>query len=216
MREAIPQDSKLFTLRSKRDTWSFYRPSDPDRILNQITDEEYEKDYYLPFWAEHWPSSEVLFTWCLDTLPEKFQSICELGCGLGVISAALTARGYPVIATDISPYACKYSAANMSKYNDSVKKIVCSDWRDTPFKKQFDCIIASDILYEERWINTVLSFLRNHLLEHGIAFIADPTRNYWETFKQQAVEDGFQTEVVHTQIVNEGKTKVEILRLKKI
>ncbi len=214
MRETIPQNSKLFTLQSKKGTWSFYRPADPDQILNQITDEEYEKDSYLPFWAEHWPSSEVLFSYCLDTLPKKNQSACEIGCGLGVISSALAARGHPIIATDISFYACQYTAANMYKYSTSGKRVLCFDWRYAPFKQRFDLIIASDILYEKRWIKPVLSFLKENLLENGVALIADPTRNYWETFKQQAVDEGFKTEVIHERVVNEGKTIVEILKIK--
>ncbi len=215
MQKTTPPDSILFTVESNDAAWSFYRPADPDLILNQITDEEYEKDRFLPFWAEHWPSSEVLFSYCTDTLQQRYTSICELGCGLGIISTALATAGHPVIATDISFQACSYTAANMRKYTEN-GRILCCDWRFPPFTNHFDLIVASDILYEKRWIEPVLLFLKNHLTENGSALIADPTRQNWEEFKSSAVSSGFAIEVIVQEKVNEGKTMVEILKIQKV
>lgn len=212
---SVTPDNTVFTFRSRDATWSFIRPSDPDFLLNQISDEEYEKDQFLPFWAEHWPSSEVLFSYCIDNLGRQFTSICELGSGLGVISAALAAQGHPVFATDISTQGCAYTAMNMRKYSSN-GTIVCCDWRLSPFKNRFDCILGSDILYEKRWIAPVLLFLQTHLTDNGIALIADPCRDNWENFKNLAPDYGFGLiESVRKERVNEGKTSVEIIKLKK-
>ncbi len=212
MQIKTPENSTLFTIHSNSGAWTFHRPGDPDEIVNQITDEEFEKDQFLPYWAEHWPASEVLFSYCADNLKTTFGSVCELGCGLGVVSALLASRGYPVLATDISPQACIYAAINMQKYA-SLGAVVCGDWRYSAFRQHFDCIIASDILYEKRWVEPVLTFLKNHLSEKGTALIVDPMRDSWELFKNRTPDYGFETIEIISGLANNGKTCVEILKL---
>ncbi len=214
VQDTVPADSTLFTIYSQMQRWFFYRPSDPDHILNRITDEEYERDQFLPFWAEHWPSSEVLLSYCINNLPPDSRTICELGCGLGIISAALATTGRSILATDIAPQACVYSSANMRKYSGK-GNILCCDWRHPPFKQTFDCIIASDILYEQRWIEPIVLFLQNHLASAGSALIADPTRQHWVDFKSRIRSSGFVIETVKRKKVNDGKTLVEILKIQK-
>ena len=48
-------------------------------------------------------------------------------------------------------------------------RVVCADWRRLPFRKRFDLIVASDVLYEERWIDPILDCIEQF---GGAAWIA--------------------------------------------
>jgi hypothetical protein len=75
------------------------------------------------------------------------------------------------------------------------------------------CVIASDIIYEQRWIAPVIQFLNASLAPGGFAYIADPCRQWWDEFKTSAVKAGFSSSLAWEEYVNEGKTRVEILRM---
>lgn len=212
MSDIQPVENIEFTLSSNNQKWNFLRPRDQDTILNQLTDEECQKDTYFPYWAEHWPSAEIFSVFCADQFPHHYKNIGELGCGLGVLSAIIANKGYNVTATDISFRSCLYASTNISKYADS-NKVTCCDWRHSPFKRRFDCIIASDVLYEKRFIDPIIKFLKSNLTPDGHAYIADPCRSYWQLFKSEAIFNGFSIKDVLTQKTNYNKTTIEIIKL---
>lgn len=207
-----PEGSKKFFLNYTNQELIFFCPEDQDTIINQITDEECKKDTFFPYWAEHWPSSEVFFAYCSNQFPKHYKNICELGAGLGVISAILVKKGNNIITTDISYQSCIYSSANILNHECS-NKTVCCDWRHSPFKQKFDCILASDILYEKRFIEPVIKFLKSNLTQNGHAYIADPCRSYWNFFKSEIVFKGFKIEEVQKEKVNDNKTTIEIIKI---
>lgn len=208
----MPFPSQEFIISEADKTFHFLCPRNPDDVLNAISDEQYEKDKFLPYWTEHWPSAQVLFPFILKNIPPKTLKICEMGCGLGIISAALNSIKQSVVSIDISPYACIFSYKNIC-INGGSPKVVVSDWRAIAFKTQFDLIVASDILYEERWIEPVLSCIKVLLKKDGKAWIADPCRRFWNTFKKIAVQNGFSVNTIHEGSANEGKVCVEIVEL---
>jgi predicted nicotinamide N-methyase len=138
--------------------------------------------------------------------------VCEMGSGLGIVSALFSALKIRAVATDIAPDACRYSSYNIRQYSAHAK-VVCSDWRAPPFRTKFDCIVASDILYEQRWLEPVLDFLKLMLAHDGAAYIADPCRQWWQEFQAHAKKRGFTLDKAWQEIVNQGKTKVEVMRL---
>jgi len=136
--------------------------------------------------------------------------VCELGCGLGIISTLLQSKNIRCIATDICPDACYYAGYNIQGYN-SFASTICLDWRKIPFSASFDFIVGADILYEQRWIPTVLDFSDATLKAGGKAIFADPQRNWWPVFKQAALDRNYTLEVVHNEKINDNKTHVELL-----
>jgi SAM-dependent methyltransferase len=212
MRPDMRKESMKFSISAYDSSWDFIRPADPDLVLARITDLEYEKDQFLPFWAEHWPSAEVLLDYCLSNIPDGNLLFGELGAGLGIVSSILAANGHFIVSMDISPSACRYASANILRHNPFCR-VLCCDWRYPPFVNKFDRIIASDILYEKRWITPILAFLKNHLEPRGHALIADPMRNYWQVFKDEAAHAGFNVASILKKIVNDGKTTVEVLKI---
>jgi ETFB lysine methyltransferase len=193
--------------------FQFIQPRDPDAILNALTSEEYERDEFLPYWTDHWPSAQVLIEYLINNPAPRESRIIELGSGLG-ITTALLAESYPgIIATDISFAACSFARRNIGTV--TVPAVLCCDWRFPAFKQRADLIIGSDILYEKRWKRPVLDFIEQMLVPGGQAFIADPRRPYWEKFQSRAKDRGFTCDIVDRQTVNEGKSVIEIARIKR-
>jgi predicted nicotinamide N-methyase len=180
-----------------------------------MTDEQYEKDKFLPYWAQQWPACLPLFRFLSTNAPLIIPSsgiVCEMGSGLGVIASLFSALKIRTVAKDISSDACRYSSYNMRQYSPDAL-VVCSDWRASPFRSKFDCVVASDILYEQRWIEPVLNFLASMLSDDGAAYIADPCRQWWQEFQAHARKRGFTLDKAWQEIINQGKTKVEVMRL---
>ena len=180
-----------------------------------MTEEQYEKDKFLPYWAQQWPSCLPLFNYLsihASSIIPSSGIICEMGSGLGIVSMLLASGKNRIVATDIAPDACRYSAYNMRRYIP-LPMVLCSDWRASPFTIKFDCIIASDILYEQRWISIVLDFLQLSLNHNGSAIIADPRRQWWLEFQNAAADRGFTLNKTWQEVVNQGKTTVEIMHL---
>lgn len=218
MRSLPCEKSSSFSIRSSNRVWTFLRPENPEEILDKLTVEEFNKDEFLPYWAEHWPASEILFEYINEHPVEPAASsmrICELGSGLGIIASALCAAKGPVCATDISFESCRYAYANIALYTPHVM-VTCCDWRKPPFKCQFDMIVGSDILYEPRWVEPVFLFLKNHLKSNGTALIADPQRAQWNQFKELMLSNGFALSESVKKTASSGKTEVEIVTLVKL
>lgn len=187
-------------------------PANPDEVLDSVTEEQYEKDRFLPYWAELWPSSKVLFEFIEEQHFPSGTLVCELGCGLGVISTLLASKGCTVVSVDIASDGCGYTYANLER-NGFVPRVICGDWRNMAFKNEFDLVVASDVLYESRWINPVLNCIRSILKASGKAWIADPCRRHWEEFKTSA-NSGFKTNICTSRFADNKLMKVEILELK--
>jgi ETFB lysine methyltransferase len=206
-----------FTMRYRDLEYGFVRPKDPESILDSMTDDEYEKDKLLPYWAEQWPASFALFNFVAARSRTVFGPgciVCELGSGLGIVSSVLASRNIRCVATDIAFDACRFSRHNMLLHSHRAA-VVCADWRTLCFKPVFNCVIASDIIYEQRWIEPVIRFLQNALAEEGTAYIADPCRQWWNNFAHAAGSMGFNCKQEWQEYVNGGKTKVEILCLRR-
>jgi ETFB lysine methyltransferase len=210
----LPVPFTRFTMSHKTEHYEFVRPADPESILDSMSDEEYDKDKMLPYWAEQWPASLAMFNFMaaqsLAVLPHN-EYVVELGSGLGLVASVCAKKGIRCVATDISLSACMFSRHNILLHAPKAF-VLCADWRHACLKQAVGCVIASDIIYEQRWIVPVLEFLIATLAPGGMAYIADPCRQWWEEFKTSAHRAGFASTPAWEEYVNEGKTKVEILR----
>ncbi|NLD99769.1 MAG: class I SAM-dependent methyltransferase [Fibrobacter sp.] len=209
----LPFTPQQFSITIKNQKFNFLCPGDPDSVLDSITDDQYEKDQFLPYWVDHWPAAQILFPFILDASIAAHISACELGCGLGVISTALASKNIKTVSIDISPQACIFAFENIYR-NSGIPRVLSTDWRYIGLLQTFDLIVASDVLYEERWIEPILTCIKQLLNPGGKAWIADPCRRHWEAFKAASRAFGFSAHVIHKGIANEGKTTVEILELK--
>ena len=68
MTTALSITSKKFSKKLSGIDLTFRYPEDPDSLLDLIPEELYEKDRFLPYWAEHWPASEALFSHIVENV----------------------------------------------------------------------------------------------------------------------------------------------------
>jgi len=208
----LPFKTSTFTLTHESGTCTFLLPADPDAVIDTVPEAAFEKDRFLPYWAEHWPSASPFFSYLMSAQLHQSTRALELGCGLGVLTTALSVKQLFTVALDISPESCLFAAHNIRQSGEA-SRVLSADWRALPFTCRFDLVVASDVLYEERWIEVILDTLDTLLTSKGKALIADPCRRYWEPFKKAALKRGYTLRTVHTSTVNQGGTTVEIIEL---
>ena len=155
-----------------------------------ISEEEFERDERLPYWADVWPSGRLLASY-VRQLDGKGRSLLELGCGAGLVSTAAALAGFEVCATDYYEDALLFTKLNVAENarRSATTRIV--DWRQMPTDLgRFDYVVASDVLYERSYGPLVARAIDITLKHHGEAIIADPGRIAAEEFIRDAAERG--------------------------
>jgi predicted nicotinamide N-methyase len=128
------------------------RPASAESLIDE---REFERDEFLPYWAELWPAALAL----AEALPDVGGlRVVELGCGLGVTSLVAAAKGADVTATDWSGDAVELLRENAARNGLRLHAEV-RDWRQ-PWAERFDLALAADVLYERRNVEPVLERLR--------------------------------------------------------
>jgi predicted nicotinamide N-methyase len=131
---------------------SLLRPETPDELIEESA---FERDEFLPYWAELWPAATAL----ASNLPDvRGLKVVELGCGLGVPALIAATRGAEVTATDWAAEAVELLRTNAARNGLHVRAEV-RDWRE-PWTERFDVVLAADVLYERRNVEPLLARLR--------------------------------------------------------
>jgi predicted nicotinamide N-methyase len=160
------------------------RPRDAEALL---TEEGFEQEEFLPYWAELW-SSAVALAHDVARRSLRGASVLELGCGLGLPSIAAALAGGRVLASDWSPDAVRAAAANAAD-NGAAIEVAQVAW-GTPEalveRGPWRYVIASDVLYEPRNVDQLLELLPRLVDRKGRILIADPGRRPAEDFLQRA------------------------------
>jgi predicted nicotinamide N-methyase len=128
------------------------RPESPDALIDE---DAFERDEFLPYWAELWPAALAL----AEALPADLAGVrvVELGCGLGVPSLVAAARGAEVTATDWAEEAVELLRRN-AELNGLRLRAEARDWRE-PWDERFDLALAADVLYEHRNVEPLATLL---------------------------------------------------------
>jgi predicted nicotinamide N-methyase len=162
------------------------RPRDADALLSE---EQFEHEEFLPYWAELW-SSGVALAHDVARRSLRGASVVELGCGLGLPSIAASLAGGRVLATDWSPDAVRATAANARRNGADVETAVVSWEAPEPILERapWRYVLASDVLYEPRNVDMLLELLPRLVDRTGEVLIADPSRRPAERFLERAQE----------------------------
>ena len=105
---------------------SILRPHQADALLSE---EAFEHEEFLPYWAELWPSGLALARVVRRRDVDGLR-VLELGCGLAVPSIVAALGGAQVLATDWSPEALEVAAANAER-NDAEVEVDLVSWSDS-------------------------------------------------------------------------------------
>jgi predicted nicotinamide N-methyase len=157
------------------------RPRDAEALLDEGA---FEREEYLPYWAELWPSSLALARTIAGRALRGARTL-ELGCGLGLPSIAAALAGGRVLATDWSEEAIEMTAANAERNDAYVETLVCSWTEPAPLlaRAPWDLVLASDVLYERRNGDALLGLLPRLGPE---VWLADPGRSAAAPFLEAA------------------------------
>ncbi len=163
---------------------SIVRPRSAEALLDE---EAFEREEFLPYWAEVWASGVVL----ASVVAERELSgarVLELGCGLALPSLAAALRGASVLATDWSPDAIAVLELNAARNGVSLESALVSWSEPEPLVAHapWDLVLAADVLYERRNTEELLALLPRL---GGQVLLADPDRPHAKTFLERAAGD---------------------------
>ena len=144
-----------------------------------------------PFFGMLWPSG-LLLADLLSREPLGRGRILELGCGLGMASLVVNARGGDILATDYHPRAEAFLQDNSRRNALAETPFRRIDWRTPqPALGVFDLIIGSDLLYEPDHPALLSTFLALHSDAATRIIIVDPKRRLHVRFRKRMESAGF-------------------------
>lgn len=148
-------------------------PRDRDALLSE---EAFEQEEFLPYWADLWPSALALAR-VVARRPLTGRRTIELGCGLGLPAITAAVAGGRVLATDWSPDSVAMTARNAER-NGVVLETALFRWDAAPelLGPPWPLVLASDVLYEARNVAPLLELLPRLTAARGEVWLADPGR----------------------------------------
>lgn len=188
-------------------------PGDADRLLDHpSTHEAFNADDYMPYWAELWPSAQMLGEALLEeahqpnwpgrsralATPENpdpsnlltHRTALEIGCGVGLPGIVALSLGLHVIFSDYDATAVSFAARNAAANGFNDFETLALDWRVPP-DFQVPLILAADVIYEERNIEALVTFLQAVLMPGGVCLLSDPDRSTRGGFRYALKRAGF-------------------------
>jgi predicted nicotinamide N-methyase len=186
------------------------RPRDAEALLSE---EQFEHEEFLPYWAELW-SSGVALAHEIARRSLRRAPVLELGCGLGLPSIAAALAGGRVLATDWSPEAVRATAENARRNGVELETAVVAWGAPGAIVERapWRYVLASDVLYEQRNVDLLLALLPALVDETGEVLIADPARRPAEGFLERA-RDGW--DVRSTGSPRAARTRIHRLRARR-
>lgn len=165
-------------------------PANADEL---ISEDDYVMDERLPYWADLWPSAQIL-AGEVRTMRLAGQRVLELGCGMGLVAIAAAMAGADVTATDYYEDAILFAKLNAADATGRTIATRMVDWSKMPADLgKFDVVLASDVLYEPRYAAMVAGAIAATLARGGEAIVADPGRIALPNFREECASIGLTT-----------------------
>ncbi len=147
-----------------------------------------------PYWAYLWPSARALVRY-VAAAEVDFEglNVLEIGAGLGAPGLVAAARGARVTSTDGRTEALALIAKNAER-NGLEIEVAQLDWSAPPEDLgTYDLSLASDVLYEDGMLRTVLRFAKRALGPEGALWLTDPERIPASGIRGAAILSGLET-----------------------
>jgi predicted nicotinamide N-methyase len=170
-------------------TVTLLKPRNADDLISEA---DYVKDERLPYWADLWPSSEVLAAYVLEQRATLANGpAIELGCGLGLPTIAALHAGFDVLATDYYEDALPFTVYNAEHNTGRRPATRMVDWTAMPADLgTFSVVLAADVLYEMRYAAILADVVVRVLAPGGVFLLADQGRIALSAFLEEAASRG--------------------------
>ena len=166
----------------------------PANADDLISEDDYVLDERLPYWADLWPSAQILANE-VAIMRLSGLRVLELGCGLGVVAIGATMAGAQVTATDYYEDSLLFARLNVAEATGQSIATRMVDWTEMPTDLgRFDVVLASDVLYEHRYASLVADAIAKTLVRGGEAIVADPGRIALDEFREECSDRGLASE----------------------
>ncbi|PLX33369.1 MAG: methyltransferase [Ignavibacteria bacterium] len=179
----IPIDTRVIRLTTAEDI---------EQLIDRITQDEFQKDERLPYWAELWHSAVALAHY-VEEHPENVsdRETLEIGCGLALPGIVAAMNGARLTCSDFEEHALRAAEFNLlQNLPDSTPDIQYMDFRQPP-PRRWPVILAADVIYEQRFIEPLAHFLDSALTPDGAIYLAEPNRVIAIPFFEALTERGF-------------------------
>ncbi|MEP6618616.1 MAG: methyltransferase domain-containing protein [bacterium] len=166
----------------------------PANADDLISEDDYVLDERLPYWADLWPSAQILANE-VAIMRLAGQRVLELGCGLGVVAIGAAMAGAKVTATDYYEDSLLFARLNVAEATGQSIVTRMVNWTEMPEDLgRFDVVLASDVLYEHRYASLVADAIAKTLVRGGEAIVADPGRIALDEFREECSDRGLASE----------------------
>lgn len=178
-------------VQAARRVFTLLVPADPEAVLAHLEAGQAAGCLHLadPYWARLWPAAEHLARAVLE-VPFGGGRVLELGCGSGLVGLAALALGRKVTFSDYVPLAVSLALENAQRHGFASAEGLVLDWR-APLPRQFDWILAADVLYDRQHLGPLLDLLDRMLAPGGQAWFGDAGRSPARAFLQAAADRGW-------------------------
>jgi predicted nicotinamide N-methyase len=158
-------------------TFLIERPNGSDQLLEHpYVQAEFARDEYMPYWAELWPAARMLAKVVAREGWPRNLEVLEAGCGLGLPGIVALSRGHRVTFSDYDATALRIAASNARLNGLDNFQTLHMDWRRPPGDLRVPIILAADLIYEIRNIESLVEFIRQVLVSDGFCLLADQDR----------------------------------------
>lgn len=186
-------------------SWELEREADLESLWEAMADFSgpYADDERVPYWTELWPSSLALADWLGQRRGDvKGQPCLDLGCGIGLTAIVGQWLGARVLGMDYEPEALRFARRNAARNGVAQPGWAVIDWRRPAVRaRAFRFIWGGDIMYERRFAAPVLDFLDYALADDGVAWLAEPSRSVYDTFRSSLAGRGWAGRCVYERAV---------------
>jgi len=173
------------------ETFEFCWPADMDVLLDDPrTEQRYQADGYMPYWAQPWPGAILLAEAVLRGESGRGRPAIEIGCGVGIASVLAARMGWVVTASDYDKDALAYARLNAERNGAALAGTAMIDFRVPLPEPAYNLVLASDLLYEQRNCEPVARWIASALKPGGLAMLSDPYRTAAESFADHARDAG--------------------------
>lgn len=126
----------------------------------------------FPLWAKIWRASWVLSAYLADLPADADKQFLEIGAGVGLVSIVAATCGHHITLSEYNSDALNFARANARLNKCPHLPVVHLDWLHPQLKKQFDCIVGSEVAYKQTYLNALLQFFKSHLKPDGEIILA--------------------------------------------